>query len=67
MTSHSEMKLLMTLLPVTNVLTLVSNGMQTFIPGFVKPFIGTSSCTLFKIMGWGKDVDAREAATTSVQ
>lgn len=48
-------------------LTLVSCGMQTFIPGFVKPFIGTSSCTLFKIMGWGKDVDAREAATTSVQ
>jgi hypothetical protein len=40
----------------------------TFIPGFVKPFIGASSCTLFKIMGWGKDVDAKEAAaTTSVQ
>lgn len=36
---------------------------QTFIPGFVKPFIGSSSATLFKIFGWGKDVDAREAST----
>lgn len=61
------MNLPMMLLPVTGVLTLVFCGMQTFIPGFVKPFIGTSSCTLFKIMGWGKDVDAKEAATTSVQ
>jgi hypothetical protein len=63
------MKLPMKMLSGANsILTLVSYGMQTFIPGFVKPFIGASSCTLFKIMGWGKDVDAKEAAaTTSVQ
>ena len=68
LTSDSQMKLPIALLSVANgILTLVSCGMQTFIPGFVKPFIGTSSCTLFKMLGWGKDIDAREAATTSVQ
>lgn len=32
------------------------------VPGFAKPFMGGSTALLFKILGWGKIVDAKQAA-----
>ncbi len=33
----------------------------------MKPFMGSSTATLFKLLGWGKDVDAKVAADVSPQ
>jgi len=40
---------------------------QVPIFGFMKPFMGSSTATLFKLLGWGKDVDAKVAADVSPQ
>ena len=37
------------------------------IPGFAKPFMGGSTALLFKMLGWGKDVAAKQAASATEQ
>ena len=41
---------------------------NTYIPGFAKPLVGSSTVLLFRLLGWGKDIaPSSVAALTSEQ
>ena len=35
---------------------------NTYIPAFAKPFVGSSTVLLFRLLGWGKEVAPSSAA-----